>query len=128
MASREKKKSLLSEDTFVANPAEELVIEKSATIYCSHPRRLAAHGKSKDLTRKAVGIGRDRQNSVIVADPKVSKFHAVLTFGEKAAYIKDTGSTNGTTVNGDSLTPNRNRELRDRDVVIVGTTEIRIRY
>lgn len=123
-----KKKGLLSEDTFVSNPSDELVIVKSAVIHCGLRPRLEAHGKSKELTRKAIGIGRDKQNAVIVADPKVSKFHAIITFKRDGAYIKDTGSTNGTTVNDAPLQLNRERKLEAGDVVIVGETKLTIRY
>ena len=57
-----KKKNLLSQDTFVSVPDDELVITKSAVIYCGLQPRLEAHGKSKILTRKAIGIGRDKQD------------------------------------------------------------------
>lgn len=121
-----RKKNMLSEDTHVSMPAEELIITKSAVIHCGLRPRLEAHGKSKELTRKAVGIGRDKQNAVIIADPKVSKFHAIITFKRDAAYIKDTGSTNGTTVNGTALTPNREKKLAAGDVVVVGATRLTI--
>jgi len=121
-----RKKNMLSEDTHVSMPAEELIITKSAVIHCGTRPRLEAHGKSKELTRKAVGVGRDKQNAIIIADPKVSKFHAIITFKRDAAYIKDTGSTNGTTVNGTALTPNREKKLAAGDVVVVGATRLTI--
>jgi hypothetical protein len=123
-----KKKDLLSEDTFVSFPDDELVISKSATIYCGRTPRLEAHGKSKALSRKSVGIGRDKSNAVIIADPKVSKFHALVKFKGDTAYIRDSQSTNGTTVNGEHLPPSKDRAIKDGDVVVVGTTELRMRY
>ena len=122
-----KKKTVLSEDTFVSTPGDELVIVNSATIWCGVTPRLEAHGRSKALTRKAIGIGREKQNGVIIADPKVSKFHAVISLKRDGAYIKDSGSTNGTRVNGTLLPPGREHKLKDGDVVLVGETQLTIR-
>lgn len=122
------RKEFLSQDTFISDPAEEIVIQKSARIYCQGAPRLEAHGRSKILGRKAVGIGRDKHNAVIIADPQVSKFHAILTFRKGSAYIRDTGSTNGTYINDDRISPNREVELSHKDVVILGSTKITILY
>ena len=123
-----KRKDLHSDDTFISMPSEELIISKSATIFCGRVPRLEAHGKSKTLTRKAVGIGRDKSNSVIIADTKVSKFHALISFKKDAAYVRDSHSTNGTAVNGKTLTPGKDTELKQGDVIVVGSTELKIRY
>jgi hypothetical protein len=123
-----KKKELLSEETFISFPDDELVISKSATICCGRAPRLEAHGKSKALTRKSVGIGRDKSNAVIIADPRVSKFHALMKFRGDTAFIRDSHSTNGTFINGKHLLPGKERALKDGDLVVVGTTELRIRY
>lgn len=123
-----KKKDVFSEDTFISYPNDEVVVRKTATIYCGYDPRLEAHGKSKQLARKVFGIGRDRQNAVIIADGRVSKFHAVVTIRKGVAFIKDTGSTNGTLVNGKKLTPNRESELKAGDILQLGETQIRIRY
>ena len=123
-----KKKDLHSEDTFISMPSEEMIISKSATIRCGRSPRLEAHGKSKSLAKKSAGIGRDKSNSVIIADTKVSKFHALISFKRDAAYLRDSFSTNGTSVNGEALTPGKDRELKDGDIVVVGSTELKIRY
>jgi predicted component of type VI protein secretion system len=123
-----RKKDIHSEETFVSMPSEELIISKSATIYCGLSRRLEAHGKSKALTKKTIGIGRDKSNSIIIADTKVSKFHALINFKPDAAYIRDSHSTNGTQVNGETIVAGKDRELRDGDVIVVGTTRLKIRY
>lgn len=123
-----RKKEFLSQDTFISDPDDELIIKKNARILCSGMPTLEAHGKSKVLGRNAVGIGRDKHNGVIIADPQVSKFHAILTFKKGTAYLKDTGSTNGTYVNDSRIPANRDVELGDRDVVVLGTTKITILY
>jgi predicted component of type VI protein secretion system len=122
-----RKRDLLSQDTSIVERGDELVIRKSAKIFIGSDPRLEAHGKSKRLTRKSIGIGRDRSNSVIIADERVSKFHAILTLRNGKAYIKDTGSTNGTTLNGKSLVANRDHLVDKGDTVVVGSTKLSIR-
>lgn len=123
-----RKKEFLSQDTFISDPDDELIISKNARIFCCGVPTLEAHGKSKVLGRNTVGIGRDKHNGVIIADPQVSKFHAILTFKKSSAYLRDTGSTNGTYVNDSRIPANRDVELSDRDVVVLGTTKITIYY
>lgn len=123
-----RKKEFLSQDTFISDPTDELVIRKNARIYCAGVPRLEAHGRSKVLGRNAIGIGRDKHNAVIIADSQVSKFHAIMSFKKSTAYIRDTGSTNGTYVNDTRIQPNREVALADRDILVLGTTKITIHY
>lgn len=121
-----KKKDLFSQDTMVSGESRELVVTKSARLVLGAAPRLEAHGRSKLLNRKSIGIGRGRQNGVIIADPKVSKFHASITFANKRAYLKDTGSTNGTYLNGKALAYDKPRELHDGDIIVVGNVELTV--
>jgi len=123
-----KRKDLLSQDTIISGPEEALVISRSARIYCAGMPRLEAHGKSKTFTRKVLAVGRDRSNSVIIADAQVSKFHAVISFRKGTAYLRDTGSTNGTLRNRDRVPVNVDVELADGDVLMFGTTRITVHY
>jgi serine/threonine protein kinase len=50
----------------------------------------------------------------------VSRRHARITKGEAGYYITDLGSSNGTTLNGQPLTPNRAYLLRNGDRIKVG--------
>lgn len=49
-------------------------------------------------------VGRGDNNDVVVRDISVSRFHAFLRRDEGGSFLlQDAGSTNGTTVNGDSV-------------------------
>jgi pSer/pThr/pTyr-binding forkhead associated (FHA) protein len=112
------------EQTVFHNPDDEFTVSKSASIYAGRIPRLEAHNKSKQLSNKAFGIGRDKHNAVIILDEKVSKFHAVITFHQGKGFIRDIHSTNGTFINNNRLVPNKNVELNNNDTISVGNTEI----
>ncbi len=63
-------------------------------------------------------IGRASLNHVVIDNPAVSAQHAIITrFGE-SYRLKDLNSTNGTQVNGDSIT---DVELKDGDKIRFGS-------
>ena len=66
-------------------------------------------------------IGREDDNSVRLADDKVSRHHAVVRCQEGKWLIEDQDSTNGLFVNG---APVKQAELRKGDVVRVGTYDL----
>lgn len=74
----------------------------------------------KDLKNKLI-IGRDNSCDIVLQDPTVSKIHAELTTNNGAVSIRDLGSTNGTTVNGERLV-NFSKVLQPYDIVKVGNT------
>jgi pSer/pThr/pTyr-binding forkhead associated (FHA) protein len=68
-------------------------------------------------------IGRDRRNQVVVADLRVSNFHARLRRVTRRRFtLEDRGSTNGTLVNGRMLT--RATAVRDNEEIAVGGTTL----
>ncbi len=68
--------------------------------------------------RDTVSLGRELGNHVVLADPQVSAHHAVVQRGPEGLVVKDLGSTNGTTVNGDPVTAPR--RLRHGDELRLG--------
>ena len=54
------------------------------------------------------------------AEQGVSRRHAIIRRGENTLMLIDLGSTNGTHLNGQRLTPNQPRVLRDGDEVRMG--------
>lgn len=69
-------------------------------------------------------IGRDVNNTVVVGDRFASGEHAVLSFRGRTWYVEDSGSRNGTFVNGvpvAGVAP-----IGFGDEVIVGETRLRL--
>src|SRR5262249_2382725 len=66
-------------------------------------------------------IGRDPSNNVVVSgDPCVSRFHSEITFEEGCYFIGDSGSWNGTIVNGEKVVVRR--QIEHGDKIRVGLT------
>lgn len=51
-----------------------------------------------------VRIGRTQENTIVLDNEMVSKFHATIWEDNQRLYIRDEGSTNGTLVNGQPIT------------------------
>src|SRR3954466_15205656 len=60
-------------------------------------------GKRLPIKVPVVNIGRGDYNDVVIADPSVSTMHAKLQRRESIWILTDTGSTNGTFVEGERL-------------------------
>ena len=58
----------------------------------------------------------------------ISRMHAAIQRGEEALTLVDLGSVNGTYLNGQRLTPNQPRVLRDGDEVRLGKLIIHIYF
>lgn len=86
--------------------------------------RLEVYGKTKTLSNKIISIGRGKTNQLIIADNKVSRYHALVYFKNDNAYIKDTDSLNGTFINDKRIESGKNIKLKNGDKIKVGTTVI----
>src|SRR5581483_6992977 len=67
-------------------------------------------------------IGRNPISDLALADPEVSKDHAVLEASGSGYRIRDLGSSNGTFVNERRI---QQRSLANGDLILVGSTRIR---
>lgn len=71
--------------------------------------------------RGEVNLGRDRTNSIVVSDQKVSRHHAKLSLAHNTFILQDEGSANGTYLNGVLIKqPTR---LKDKDRIGIGDTD-----
>jgi hypothetical protein len=69
-------------------------------------------------THKRTIVGRSRSSGCVLADPTVSRAHAVIGYADGAWSLRDLGSTNGTYVNGRRITGET--EVRPGDEVAFG--------
>jgi hypothetical protein len=77
---------------------------------------------------KRLNVGRASDNELTINDASVSKIHAALLMtGEGALLVADTGSTNGTFINGRRITYGESRVIEDGDVIGFGDVEVRLR-
>lgn len=77
-----------------------------------------------ELGAAEIKIGRAPDNAIILTnDTKVSGHHALIRPMNGGYCVIDTGSTNGTFVNGQRLERNAPRQLYHNDIVRVGDTQ-----
>jgi len=76
-------------------------------------------GRSWDLTRHEVTIGRAMDNEIIIPDRPVSRYHALLRYQDGDPVLSDQGSHFGTRVNGEPIS-RLGRHLVDGDELQLG--------
>ncbi|HYO62273.1 MAG TPA: FHA domain-containing protein [Pyrinomonadaceae bacterium] len=77
---------------------------------------------------RRVNVGRIADNDLALNHPSVSKIHAALTMNrEGTLLVADTGSTNGTYINGRRLAYGEARQIEEGDVVGFGDVEVRFK-
>lgn len=73
------------------------------------------------LTKERTTIGREKSCDVVIPDPSVSRRHAEILHNESGWLIRDTGSTNGLSVNGVATAQAR---VYNGDVINLGRTKL----
>ncbi|MGI8733203.1 MAG: FHA domain-containing protein [Pyrinomonadaceae bacterium] len=77
---------------------------------------------------RRVNVGRVSDNDLSFNDNSVSKIHAALMMNQEGTLlVADTGSTNGTFINGRRISYGEARQIEDGDVVSFGDVEVRFR-
>jgi pSer/pThr/pTyr-binding forkhead associated (FHA) protein len=66
-------------------------------------------------------VGRERDNDLVLTDPRISRYHALIELAEGQWVIRDLGSANGTLVNGQLISDAH--PLSPDDRITVGDTE-----
>jgi pSer/pThr/pTyr-binding forkhead associated (FHA) protein len=72
------------------------------------------------LGQAVIGIGRQRDNDIVLDTTTVSRYHTSLTFHDDQCYIQDLDSANGTYVDGAPLEPSRPYLLRGGEELQIG--------
>jgi hypothetical protein len=77
---------------------------------------------------KRLNVGRASDNELTLNDSSVSKIHAALLMNsEGTLLVADTGSTNGTYINGRRIAYGESRPIEEGDVLGFGDVEVRLR-
>jgi hypothetical protein len=71
-------------------------------------------------------VGRASDNDAMIANQRVSRYHAQLRWIESAWLVYDLDSTNGTFVDGERVSPAQPVAVRAGQVVRVGDHELRV--
>jgi hypothetical protein len=75
---------------------------------------------------RRLNVGRATDNELALHDASVSKIHATLLMNAQGTLlVADTGSTNGTFINGRRISYGEARHIEDGDVVGFGDVEVR---
>lgn len=78
--------------------------------------------------KKRMGVGRTKENDLVIEDASISKVHAALVLNpEKMLLVADTGSTNGTFINGNRIAYGRAFPIGENDKLKFGTVEVFLR-
>jgi pSer/pThr/pTyr-binding forkhead associated (FHA) protein len=87
-------------------------------------------GKHREVVPQGdtVEIGRSPTLGLVLSDRTVSRHHAVLRTHGNDLVLEDVGSTFGTFVNGDPVTPKKAVPLRDGDVIELGKVQVVCRF
>ena len=79
-------------------------------------------GRRYDLDLTQLTVGRGSDNDMVLNDPMVSRYHAVVKRQGSQFVIIDLGSANPVMVNDQVLEPGMPQPLQHRDVVFIGKT------
>jgi pSer/pThr/pTyr-binding forkhead associated (FHA) protein len=78
-------------------------------------------GEKFFLDRATLTLGRDPESDIFLNDMTVSRTHAVLNCSVSGVSVRDSGSLNGTYVNGEVVD---SAQLADGDILQVGTFQM----
>lgn len=85
----------------------------------------ADRGRSAAVGTLGVTIGRGSDAVLRLQDPGVSRLHCRVLVKEGKAWLTDSGSASGTTINGAGV---REQELHNGDMIRIGNTEIQFHW
>jgi adenylate cyclase len=71
-----------------------------------------------ELNKPVITMGRGNANDLVLNDPSVSRFHAVIKLRNNSIFIADRGSTNGLVLNDKKIS--KETKLKNGDVALVG--------
>lgn len=82
-------------------------------------------GRTVALFDGEITLGRSRGCGIVLADPCISRVHALVVVRSGRVYVQDLRSSNGTLVNGERISGER--EITDGDRVSIGNYDLILR-
>src|SRR5690242_6905635 len=79
-------------------------------------------GRRYDLDTTQLTVGRGSDNDMVLNDPMVSRYHAVVKRHGNRYSVIDLGSSNPVVINDQAFEPGMPHQLQHRDVVFIGKT------
>jgi hypothetical protein len=116
--------------------AGDLVPETTAPVFAGdvYIADFTVDGKRKAVElkfsedRKRISVGRTKENDLVIDDVSISKTHASLVVNQqRMLLVADTGSTNGTFINGNRIAYGRAFPIGGSDKVKFGNVEVFLR-
>ena len=79
------------------------------------------YGNTREIpiNRKSLIIGRENDSDIVIAEPNVSRHHAVISSTAEGVFIEDLGSANGTFVNS---APIVQVQIKHLDTIQIGSS------
>ncbi|MBA2606318.1 MAG: FHA domain-containing protein [Acidobacteria bacterium] len=112
-------------------PLEEVAVAPAAEIYIAE---LTVYGKIRKvelafIEKQRRSVGRTKQNDLWIDDESVSKLHAAFVLNsERQLMLADTGSTNGTFINGQRIAYGKAHLIIEGDKLKFGTVEVNLTH
>ncbi|MGH9949205.1 MAG: FHA domain-containing protein, partial [Pyrinomonadaceae bacterium] len=108
--------------------AGESVAEESVKVSITYRYSIGADAIEKKITAnqgERLSVGRTKENNIAIDDPSLSKYHASLMLDRDGNLkLADTGSTNGTFVNGERIEYGKAMAITERDKVRFGLIDV----
>jgi hypothetical protein len=123
-------KNTLTSLNGIINESEQTKILKRGSLSVKESRWIFKvlsgidQGREYIAITQEIRVGRHPENSILLRDPKVSRFHAIIYYKGTRLILEDLGSTNGTRVNGEIII--KKRTLSSGDLIKIGETLIRV--
>ncbi len=110
---------------------QEIPVEPEKEIYAAE-FTINNKTRKKELAfadRQRLSVGRTKENDLWIDDQSVSKIHAALVLNSaKQLMVADTGSTNGTFINGERIAYGKAIVIKDADKLRFGTIEVKLEH
>jgi hypothetical protein len=110
-------------------PIEDIPAAPAKEVYVA---QFAVNGKTRRvelsfIEKQRRSVGRTKQNDLWIDDPSVSKLHAAFVLNsERQLVLADTGSTNGTFINGQRIAYGKGNLIIDGDKFKFGEVEVNL--